>query len=134
MGNARDFFSAGSWLKAGDIGPDEYDEVVATITEVEEGTQKDQKTGEERRQLILHFKQFEGKKFGLNNTNLGAVIDMFGEDFDEWVGRKLILFTMNVKSPSGMSYGIRVKAVKTKAGAAAAAPAGETLDDSDVPF
>ena len=134
MGNARDFFSGGSFLKANDIGEDELDQKRVTIAEVEEGTQKDRETGAEKRQLIVVFREFEEKKFGLNNTNLGTIIDMLGDDYDQWVGEKITLYITKVQNPSGGKVmGIRVKAVKAKA--AGKTEAAETaITDADVPF
>ena len=134
MGNARDFFSGGSFLKWNDIGEDELDQKVLTISNVEEGVQKDQKTGGEKPQLILQFKQTDDKKFGLNNTNLGTIIDMLGDDYDDWAGQKITLYITKVKNPNGGTVmGIRVKAVKAKA-AGAAKTATETITDEDIPF
>lgn len=127
---ASAYAGSSNWLKASDIGDDAAEQRVLTIKSVEEGMQKD-KDGFEKPQLVLHFKEVE-KQFGLNVTNTKAVIAALGDETDDWVGRKITLFTTYVNDPGGNSVlSIRIK---QKAAGAKTAPAADTIDDSDIPF
>lgn len=126
---ASAYAGSSNWLKASDIGDDAAEQRVLTIKSVEEGMQKD-KDGFEKPQLVLHFKEVE-KQFGLNVTNTKAVIAALGDETDDWVGRKITLFTTYVNDPGGNSVlSIRIK--QKAAGGAKAAPAA--IKDDDIPF
>jgi hypothetical protein len=90
------------------------------------------------------------KPLVLNSTNIQLSQNIFGsDDTDDWVGKKIVLYTdPNVSFQGKLVGGIRVRAPKvaakpatTKPGLKKPMPAPETtrpteemLDDSDIPF
>lgn len=97
--------------------------------------------GEDKRPVLY----FVGKDKGvvLNKTNANNVGDAYGPDTDEWVGKKVVLYTAFVDFQGKSIESIRIRKPKDSelsAGAkpeprqAAAPPAFEPADDSDIPF
>ncbi len=81
------------------------------------------------------------KPLVLNSTNIQLCERMFAsDDTDEWVGKKIVLYTdPNVSYAGKIVGGIRVRAPKAKtapkpAAAPIHAPIVEELTDEDVPF
>jgi hypothetical protein len=81
------------------------------------------------------------KPLVLNSTNIQLCERIFGsDDTDEWVGKKIVLYTdPNVSYAGKIVGGIRVRAPKVKPNAKPAPPPPpppdiDELDDSDIPF
>lgn len=78
------------------------------------------------------------KPLVLNSTNIQLCERIFGsDDTDDWVGKKIVLYTdPNVSYQGKVIGGIRVRAPKIKAQAAVAPPQPpvEELTDDDIPF
>lgn len=79
------------------------------------------------------------KPLVLNSTNIQLCERIFGsDDTDEWIGKKIVLYTdPNVSYAGKIVGGIRVRAPKVKAVAAAPPPPPppvEELTDDDIPF
>jgi len=90
---------------------------------------------------VLHFNEVE-KPLVLNSTNGQLIAQITGnEDFDAWIGSKLVLYNDPSISFAGkITGGIRVRKPKQASApaqsASATKPAAqpETDDSSDVPF
>jgi hypothetical protein len=67
---------------------------------------------------------FIGKQKSLlvNKTNWGTLGAAFGKDLNSWVGRSVELFAMPCQGPTGMTQGVRVRAI-TEPPPGGAAPA-----------
>lgn len=61
-----------------------------TIASLSETTFKDQKTGAEKDQIVLHFTETE-LKLGLGIGNARTLAKLFGDDPDEWAGKKIVV-------------------------------------------
>lgn len=122
------------YLKASDA----EDSPVLTISHVKEesigqGAQADMK-------WILFFEE-EEKGLVLNRTNINTIAGMYGDDTDDWEGKKITLFATQVDFQGKQVDAIRVRnrPPKTKeakpAKPAATAPAAEIDPDSEeAPF
>jgi len=97
--------STSPFLKGTDI---EGVEVLVTVSKVELG--KQERSGKEVPQLILHFEGKE-KKLGLNSTNTKIMAKYFGYDDEEWVGKQIVLYTIETNNPTTgeLGPGIRIK-------------------------
>jgi hypothetical protein len=84
--------------------------IVATISFVEMqlvGQGQDQK-----KKPILHFE--EGKPMVLNKTNTETIEEAFGDESDEWAGKKLKIFCAKVDFGGKRVDGLRVEPVVPK--------------------
>lgn len=86
---------------------------------------------------------FEGKEKGLvcNKTNWNTLIDLFGEETDEWIGSKIKLIVSEVAFKGKMSPALRISSIKVPqaekvAKAKAAKPEAEVAEEEDdnIPF
>ena len=80
---------------------------------------------------------FQGKDKGLilNKTNGNTIMDLYGEDSDEWIGQKIAIFRTTTDYAGKTVECIRVKPSKPKGAAAPAKEAAESFgDDEEVPF
>jgi hypothetical protein len=135
--NINDQFPS-KYLKAADLNGGE---AVVTI--------KDcimESLGEDRRPVLY----FAGKEKGvvLNKTNATNISDAYGGDTDEWVGKKVVLYTAYVDFQGRSMEAIRIRPAKAHDGAKRATvepdfdgspeppPPREfaPADDSDIPF
>ena len=100
------------FLKADTIrlsGPQEFE-----ITGVEETEFKDEKTGKLVRKLVLLFGD-DQPKLTLNATNTRELIEAYGDDTDNWIGKVIqVWFDKNVTFGGKKVGGLRV-AVPTNA-------------------
>lgn len=83
--------------------------------------------GKEQDKPILSFLKVE-KGLVLNKTNAQRIADIYGDETDNWVGKKITLCTESVTAFGETKWAIRVKPVPppVKAGALRAQP--ETAD------
>src|SRR5258705_13721671 len=89
--------SSSQWLKADDLAGQKP---VVTIesADVRENTYD----GQTKKQIVLSFVG-KDKKLGLNFTNASKIAELTGtEDFDEWVGVSIKLYTDKVKFENRM--------------------------------
>lgn len=135
--NINDQFPS-KYLKAADLNGGE---AVVTIKDCVMET-----LGEDRRPVLY----FAGKEKGvvLNKTNATNISDAYGGDTDEWVGKKVVLYTAYVDFQGRSMEAIRIRPAKANEGAKRAAvepnfdqsqqqpPPREfaPADDSDIPF
>lgn len=63
----------------------------------------------EKARPILRLKGFEAP-LGLNATNADAMVDLFGDDTDDWSGKKITLIKVKVTNPQTKKIvdGIRI--------------------------
>jgi hypothetical protein len=99
------------WLKAGDI-PDDTD-LVLTINKVEvqevgQGEDAEQKP-------VLFFSESE-KGLVLNKTNAGTISKLYTPETDNWLGKRIALFSTEVDFGGNQTLAIRIrmKAPQTK--------------------
>jgi len=100
--------------------------------------------GEDKRPVLY----FSGKEKGvvLNKTNATNISDHYGPDTDEWVGKKVVLYTAYVDFQGRSMEAIRIRPAKANEVAKKAtvppsfdqsAPADREFapaDDTDIPF
>lgn len=112
--------SDSKFLKAGDLKGQAL-KVKISGAKVEAMTQD--ANGDQK--LVIYF---EGKEKGmaLNKTNFKALAAGFGHDSDEWIGKEIEIFSMDVEYQGNMVPGLRLRIVK------AATNDGEF--DDDIPF
>lgn len=92
------------YLKAEDLGDDEP---IVTIEKVvlEELESKDR--GKQTKP-VAYFKGLE-KGLVINKTNWSIIAKQHGDESDDWVGKQIILFVMDVEAFGEMVSAIRVK-------------------------
>jgi len=97
------------WMRASDL---RGKAVTYTIARVEAGMvgQGD----DAKKQLIATFEEHD-KPLGLNKTNAGAIGDVYGDETDDWYGRKVVLFPTQVTYNNQMVDAIRVDKRQTLA-------------------
>ena len=87
--------------------------------------------------LVIHFSD-HNKGLVANKVNLTLMAQIFAStDTDEWIGKKIVLYTdASVMMSGKVVGGVRVRAAKNQpAPVAPAAPAAPAADfDDDVPF
>ncbi len=102
--------------------------VVATIKEVEmetvgQGAQSDSKP-------VVYFREFT-KGLVLNKTNAGIISDLYGDDSDDWAGKRVTLYATEVQFEGKMVAAIRIKNKAPKE-AVKAKPAAAAVEDDDM--
>ncbi len=121
------------WLKASDC--DDGDMIVTIRDVAQEYIGQD---GEGDAKWVVYFHEVE-KGLILNKTNSRSIAKLHGEDTDDWLGKRIALFSMEVQFKQDVVPAIRVrlKAPKGKAAAPAAAKApaapspGDEMPDDD---
>lgn len=58
---------------------------------------------------VLEFLELE-KKLSLNKTRVKKLVELLGEDTDEWVGRKIALYPIDVNYQGKITQGVAVAA------------------------
>lgn len=78
---------------------------------------------DEREDKVVIY--FEGKEKGLvcNKTNCNTISGLFGEETEEWLGKKVKLVTAEVPFKGKMTLAVRVSSIKVAQGKASAKPA-----------
>lgn len=128
----NDIYGSNSqWLKAEDL---QGAKPVVTIAsaEVKENTYN----GETKKQIVLTF-EGKDKQLGLNFTNASRIVELLGtENFEEWVGASIKLFTDKTTLADGRTVPcIRIfPELPGDAPKAKAKAASEADDDSSIPF
>jgi hypothetical protein len=116
---ATDIFS-GKYLASTDIGDREFKLVI-------EGTELVEFENEGKKQKKIHI-TFQNAKKGLlaNKTNSMILVDAYGDDTENWIGKEVILYVEPVGFQGKVVKAIRVKVPR------AAKPADDMNDE--VPF
>jgi hypothetical protein len=125
MVNVNELSPPSNTLKAADLEGGEWELTIESYV-VREFDQQDQKTGETYKQKkpIFSFHETE-KTFVCNKTNRNAIAYVYGDEMDEWVGKKVILYGQLVDFGNKQVEGIRVRVPKpmTKPGGKKLPPA-----------
>ncbi len=80
---------------------------------------------------VLEFLELD-KKLTLNRTRIAKLVDLLGEDTEEWVGRKISLYAVDVNYQGKMTLGVAVAAApKAKEGQPAKKKAQVVEDDDE---
>ncbi len=139
MPNLNEMYPS-KWLKAADC--DDGD-LIVTIRDV--GQEYVGQEGEADQKWVIYFHEVE-KGLILNKTNSRAIAKLHGESTDDWIGKRIALFSMEVQFKQDVVPAIRVRskapraAAKTIPVAPARAttpdPGAEMADDDkeDIPF
>lgn len=102
MATTYDELYGGKYLKAADLDEDED-----TIVTIKEYDLKPVGQDQEMR-CVLTFKEFPEKPLVLNKTNASTLADLFGKEWDDWVGKRIILFVTPVTFAGKTSLGLRI--------------------------
>lgn len=95
-----------NWLSSADL-PD--GDTIVTIKEVTMETLKNQQTKQDEEKPVVHFVE-DFKPLVLNVTNWKQIEKATGaDDTEEWEGKKIILFAMEVEAFGEMKLAIRVR-------------------------
>lgn len=140
MAKLSDMFPS-KYVKAADC---EDSDLVVTVREVKQERVGQGTDAEDK--FVVYFEETD-KGLVLNKTNAGTIAKLYGDDADDWEGKKVALFATEVSFQGQMSLGIRVRARAPKAAgkpakaeakpAAVAASADVDADDegdADIPF
>jgi hypothetical protein len=95
-----------NWLSSADL-PD--GDTILTIKQVTMEKLKNQQTKQDEEKPVLHFVE-DMKPMVINVTNWKQIEKATGcDDTDEWPGKRIILFTMEVEAFGEMKLAIRVR-------------------------
>ncbi len=111
------------WLSTKDVEED----TLVTIKTIDE-----EKIGGEDK-WVLYFREID-KGLVLNQTNAKSIAKLHGEDTDDWLGKRIVLFPTEVQFKGDMVDAIRVRSKAPKPAAAkvaAAKVAPMTQDEAD---
>jgi hypothetical protein len=106
------------WLKADDI-PEDGD-LIVTIEDARMEEMKDKNNGPAQKKVILDFRE-DVKPLICNKVNATTIAGIHGDDTDDWIGKRIALYTKEVEFAGEMMLGIRVRLKAPKGGAAAPA-------------
>ncbi len=121
------------YLKASDADED----LVVTMRDIQEEQVGMGRDAEKK--WVLYFEEVE-KGLILNKTNMNTIAKLYGDDTDDWEGKRITLFSTEVQFQSEMVPAIRIrsKPPKTRNGkvepARQTAPAGDGDDADAAPF
>ena len=141
MVNVNELSPASNTLKAADFEGGEWELTIAGYT-IREFDQTDSKTGEtyKQRKPIFSFQETD-KTFVCNKTNRVAIASVYGNEMDDWIGKRIILFGQMVEFGGRQVEGIRVRVERPKKAPGKPTPRrqsenpGADLDlDDPVPF
>lgn len=134
-----------NYLKSSDFSEEE--DTIYTIKELKSQTLGQGKDAEDK--YVMYFDEVT-KGMVLNKTNAKVIATLYGDDTDDWEGKKIALYLTEVEFNGETMLGIRVRkrtpkikseskaaAVSTPAPGKAAAAAPTPIpadDDGDVPF
>lgn len=133
---------ASKWLKASDLNEED---LTLTIDAVEMEEFKEDSGGPKKKVILKFRESFEGKDKGmiLNVTNRNTLVKLYGDDTDDWEGKKITLYATEVAFDGKMVESIRIKskapkATKTegdvKAKAKVTTADAEAESDDEIPF
>lgn len=107
MARMGDMFPS-KWLSAADLHDNDATLTISSISQELVGQ------GEEaERKWVVYFNEVN-KGLVLNKTNATSFANCFGDDTDEWEGRRVVLYPTEVNFSGRMVEAIRVKEKATK--------------------
>ena len=89
------------WIKADDIGDEDLILTIKDVNAEEVGADKEMK-------LVLTFKDQE-KGLALNKTNAENLKDRFGATPNDWIGKKIALYTTEVDYAGKTTLAVRIR-------------------------
>lgn len=131
MGFNIDKYTSSPFLKGDDL--EEGERTVVTIKSAEEVNFPSGDTVP-----VLEFIELE-KKLTLNKTRIKKLVELLGEDTDDWIGKKISIYSVDVQYQGKTMPGVAVAAPPRKAKAAPEKVKPEVAfddddDDTDAPF
>lgn len=117
MAKLSDLFPS-KYLKA-QVDVIEGENVTATIAAVT--IDEFENNGKKEHKPVLELEEFD-KPMVCNKTNSGTIGAMYGDDTDDWVGKKITLMSMEVKGPNATLVDSIVVSKRKPVVAAKAAP------------
>lgn len=102
---ASEIYTANSkYLAAADLQGRQIPVIISNV-EIAEFTDKN---GTKKNKLVLFF---EGKEKGmaLNVTNSGVMVEAFGDETDNWIGAKIVLFSTKTMYEGKLTDGLRLR-------------------------
>ncbi len=100
-----------NYLKAEDF--DEGQLMIVTIDRVEIET-----LGKKQEEKPVLYFQEQVKPIVMNKTNASIIGNLYGQETDNWTGKRIVLFTMEVDSFGDVVRAIRVKTTAPRTGVA----------------
>jgi hypothetical protein len=121
--NALEVFPS-KFLKASDIGTAQpVVEIMAVVIETL-GQGEDQET-----KPVCYFKAKE-KGLVCNKTNFNTLIDLFGPETDDWIGKKIKIMSMEVAFRGKMTMSLRISPMNMNTQAAASVKSAKSQQPS----
>jgi hypothetical protein len=109
MVNVNELSPPSNTLKASDFEGGEWELTIESYV-IREFDQQDQKTGETYKQKKPIFSFFETEKTWVcNKTCRNDIAYVYGDEMDDWIGKKIFLFGKKVEFGNKMVDGIRVR-------------------------
>lgn len=96
------------WLAAADLEDQDRTFTISDISQESVGQ------GEEQELKWVVFFREVGKGLVLNKTNATSLASCFGDDTDDWIGMRVVLYPTQVQFSGKMVEAIRVKEKQTK--------------------
>ncbi len=89
------------WLKATDISGDDLIVTIKDVTDEQVGPEKELK-------LVLGFVEID-KQLILNKTNAKTLSDLHGKNPNEWIGKRIALYSTEVDFAGKTTLAIRIR-------------------------
>jgi hypothetical protein len=105
---ASDMFPS-KYLKASDAETD----LTLTITRISCETMKN-RDGQDEEKYVLYFKEVE-KGMVINKTNKNTLVDLYGEETDDWIEKRVILTSVDVDAFGETTAALRISHKKPAA-------------------
>jgi rubredoxin len=134
MVNVNDLSPPSNSLKAADLEGQEWDLTIESYI-VREFDQEDQKTGEQykAKKPIFSFHEID-KTWVCPKTCRDELASAYGDEMDDWIGKKITLYPTKVPFGNKSVDAIRVRAERQKAALTKKPkPRSDDLDD-EIPF
>jgi hypothetical protein len=98
---ASDMFPS-KYLKASDADTD----LTLTVSKLSRETMKN-RDGQDEEKFVIYFGEAE-KGMVLNKTNKNTLVDLYGEETDEWIGKKIVLTSVDVDAFGETQAALRI--------------------------
>lgn len=119
------------YLKAEEFAEGEVRVYTIKNYEMAEMTNSTKKT---ENKCVLSFREPGAKDLVLNKTNAAAIAKLYGEEADDWIGKKIALSVLEVESFGDVVQAIRVKnKIPTAADARASAMDDDIFGEDEPP-
>jgi len=102
-----------TYVKSGDLPANGALFTMTSVMVEQVGRNKEEKP-------VLYFAEDDSRPLVLNVTNAKEIAKVYGPDYKEWSGKRIVLFPTQVQFGAELVPGIRVRAPKGKAATAPA--------------